>query len=376
MTELSTAVFTLTSAGRLVTITSIITAVVPAASARNAAGADGRLNSPTAAEGAGKTGFFSNTGAVAGTFVVLGLIVAVGLVALARFFARRKRARRLDEDVRVAAGGAGDGGAGVNRFGDDEDGGNPFADEDSSAGHHQGYPTSPNMAQYAPLALSSTPGHRMSGVYVEGAAYQRPRSLGPVVGGAYEGYRDEQPLRSREYSGGSAEVGGYATDSPRHSGSGDGARTSHLPSPSGLSDFAFLDRQHSLRPTTYSAYPLSTASHAEPTRLRRLVLRRPFSQKHIHRSRPPWKRRTTRSESGDASAESQRRLVGRREGLFSSTESYERSRRLITFNKISQHTDDSVGVLIPSLFLVTISLSLDLSLHSGVFVQVSVSYFT
>ena len=196
---------------------------------------------------------------------MLGLVVLGGLIALARFIARRKRARRLDEDIRIAAGGAGAGGAGVDRFGDDDEGGNPFADEDSSGGHYQGYATTPNMAQYAPLALSShAASQRMSGVYVEGTprrsqefstssngsngprtmqpaydtngAYapvgyynQRPHSLGPI-GAAYgedtSGYRDEQPVRSRDYSGGSGEAAGYSSDSPRHSGSAEGVCTS------------------------------------------------------------------------------------------------------------------------------------------------------
>lgn len=69
----------------------------------------------------GSKGFFQNTGAVAGTFVVVGLVVAAGITFLAWLFFRRRRTKRLNEDLRVAAGGAGDGGAGVDRFSGEED---------------------------------------------------------------------------------------------------------------------------------------------------------------------------------------------------------------------------------------------------------------
>ena len=209
--------------------------------------------------------------------------------------------------MRFAAGGAGDGGAGVDRFGDDEDGvqGNPFADEDSSGGHYQGFATTPNMAQYAPLALSSNASaQRMSGVYVEGtprrsqefstssngsngpramqpaydsnAVYapvgyynQRPHSLGP--GGAYGedsfGYRDEQPVRSRDYSGGSGEGTGYVSDSPRHSGSGENARSSSLTLRviQSISDFSGRRCRQPFIWSTSLAYSLPTSSRSEST---------------------------------------------------------------------------------------------------------------
>lgn len=89
----------------------------------------GRSLNGTAVSNA-KSSFFSNTGAVAGTFVVVGLVAAGIVLGIAYFFFRRKRARRLDHDIRIAAGGAGDGGAGVDRFGEDDDPFNPAAHSD------------------------------------------------------------------------------------------------------------------------------------------------------------------------------------------------------------------------------------------------------
>ena len=66
-------------------------------------------------------GFFSNTGAVAGTFVVVGLAAAAILLGAAFFYFRRRRANKLDDDLRIAAGGAGTAGAGTSRFHDDDE---------------------------------------------------------------------------------------------------------------------------------------------------------------------------------------------------------------------------------------------------------------
>lgn len=173
--------------------------------------------------GASRTGFFAKTGAVAGVFTVVGLVAAALLVALGLFYFRRKRARALDEDIRVAAGGAGAGGAGTSRFRDDEwvlsfltlqvihwisvniysyysdpyDGSDetgygpkmsqyssslmiPYGDEPNSAQSHNGmYQSNNNRASLAPSSASiGTAG--IAGI--GGAAMARP----------YEGYNSSQ----------------------------------------------------------------------------------------------------------------------------------------------------------------------------------------
>lgn len=179
----STRIYTTTApGGKIVTVTAVITSVVPNPSAMSSGttvggAANGRTNSPPQEQ---SSGFFSNTGAVAGTFVVVGLLVAGALIGLAYYFMRRKRARQLDEDLRYAAGGAGDGGAGVDRFGDGEDeiGGTPFGDPFAV--------TSPEMLQYAPLAAGSS-------------------SLLAASGGAYSGdsrSRQSYDMANQRYSRG------------------------------------------------------------------------------------------------------------------------------------------------------------------------------
>lgn len=118
-------------------MTSIVTALVtgadPAApgstGARTLNGANG-----------GSSSFFNNTGAVAGVFVVVGLLAAGIVIGLGFFFVRRTKRRQLDEDIRVAAGGAGDGGAGINRFDDDEESIDGYAGQSDS--HQSGYMSS------------------------------------------------------------------------------------------------------------------------------------------------------------------------------------------------------------------------------------------
>lgn len=123
----STRVYTTTSRGQVVTLTSVVTAVVSEAIAtvtNGGSGSSGRSlndNSASSGSGSGSGSFFDNTGAVAGTFVVVGLVAAALAALLAWLLVRRRRRRNREEDVRVAAGGAGDGGAGVDRFNDDDD---------------------------------------------------------------------------------------------------------------------------------------------------------------------------------------------------------------------------------------------------------------
>ncbi|KAL8278205.1 hypothetical protein RQP46_009378 [Phenoliferia psychrophenolica] len=121
-TQTSQQLYTITSSGKVVVRTTIITATVTSEAATGSGGGKSLNGSDTTSRS-----FFSNTGAVAGTFAVVGLVIAALLLGLAFFFLRRKRARQLDEDIRVAAGGAGDGGAGVNRFsGEDDDEDDPY----------------------------------------------------------------------------------------------------------------------------------------------------------------------------------------------------------------------------------------------------------
>lgn len=97
----------------------VVGGAAPSQSGASSSATGRGLNTPNS--DASSSGFFANSGAVAGTFVVVGLVVAGAAVGLALWFFRRKRARRLDEDLRVAAGGAGDGGAGVDRFSGEDD---------------------------------------------------------------------------------------------------------------------------------------------------------------------------------------------------------------------------------------------------------------
>lgn len=120
-THTETSQYTLTSSGKVVVITSLYTVV---ASGSDTGTGVPRLNN---AHG-GANGFFGNTGAVAGTFVAIGIVAAAVAGFLFFFFMRRKKRRQLDEDIRVATGGAGDGGAGFSRFNDDDD------DEESFTG--------------------------------------------------------------------------------------------------------------------------------------------------------------------------------------------------------------------------------------------------
>ena len=68
-----------------------------------------------------RSGFFGNTGAVAGTFAAVGLALLAAAGGAFWLLRRRRRQRQLDEDLRQAAGGAGDAGAGTSRFRDEDE---------------------------------------------------------------------------------------------------------------------------------------------------------------------------------------------------------------------------------------------------------------
>lgn len=123
-------------------VTSVVTIAGSADAVTSTATSTGRSLNGTGAANT-KSSFFSNTGAVAGVFVVVGLVAAGIVLGIAYFFFRRKRARRLDHDIRIAAGGAGDGGAGVDRFGEDDDPFNPATHSD----HGHNYATN-NMSSF------------------------------------------------------------------------------------------------------------------------------------------------------------------------------------------------------------------------------------
>lgn len=141
------------AAGNVVTQTSVIlvtgeTTFVTVAVSTVLGHGGTALNGP---ESQAATGFFSNTGAVAGTFVAVGMALA-GLGIAGLFFVRRRKRRRiLDEDLRVAAGGAGDGGAGTSRFHDDIE--DDEFDGTSTPGQHSAFGKAPMMQQYAGPAL-------------------------------------------------------------------------------------------------------------------------------------------------------------------------------------------------------------------------------
>lgn len=161
---------------------------------------------------------------MAGTFVVVGLVAAGIAIGLAFFFLRRKKKRQLDEDIRVAAGGAGDGGAGVNRFaGEMDDEEDPF--EGGSEGHSNGYHP-PTMSSYGTVPLTAAAAayasnnsrpsfdHRRS---LSGAGFEPThspsQSLGSYGGGggigaaAYAGYQAYGPTNGAGYPRGAEVVG-------------------------------------------------------------------------------------------------------------------------------------------------------------------------
>lgn len=148
VTTTGAAVFTLTSSGEIVVITSIYTSVVTPSQSASTRGLN---NNAT-----GSNSFFSNTGAVAGVFVVVGLIASAIAIGLGLIYLRRKKRKQMDEDVRIAAGGAGAGGAGVNRFKDEED----DAEDPFSGIHSEGHTSTylpPSMSSYGAIPLVTAP---------------------------------------------------------------------------------------------------------------------------------------------------------------------------------------------------------------------------
>ncbi|BGP16537.1 hypothetical protein JCM10213v2_004539 [Rhodosporidiobolus nylandii] len=177
-TMTQTSQYTLTTSGTVVVVTSVITAVITG-DPSGSAGAGGR--SLNGSSGSGNS-FFNNTGAVAGTFVVVGLVAAGLVIGLAFFFLRRRRARRLDEDIRVAAGGAGDGGAGHDRFNDDDEDmeDDPFGrmSEGHGSNYMSSYGTVPLTAAAAGFGARPNSGYDFSNGSGGGATGAGPGSAG------------------------------------------------------------------------------------------------------------------------------------------------------------------------------------------------------
>lgn len=95
----------------------------------------------------GYSTFLSNTAAVASTFVVVALVVIGVLLGIGYLVFRRRKASNLRQAEREAAGGAGDAGAGENRFGSGEiDDDNPF--EGSRGSHHDSVYFQRSMTSY------------------------------------------------------------------------------------------------------------------------------------------------------------------------------------------------------------------------------------
>lgn len=178
MTTVATQIYTTSSGGRLVTVTALVTSVVPldprslssASAAAAAASASRNLNNHPDSN----SSFFSNQGAVAGTFTVVGLVIAGLIIGLGLLLCRRKRARQLNADVRAAAGGAGDGGAGVDRFGDEEEGHNPFDETGQPGGEAEDN-------QFRPMVYGDE--NRLSRGYAFGQTYPGGEGTDAAYGG-------------------------------------------------------------------------------------------------------------------------------------------------------------------------------------------------
>ncbi|SCZ88677.1 BZ3500_MvSof-1268-A1-R1_Chr2-1g04565 [Microbotryum saponariae] len=202
-----TSLYTYTSSGgAVVYATTILTTYVfvPAATTTGAR----TLNSN--GDASGGNAFFSKTGAVVGVFLAVGLIVAFIAVGLGFFYIRRKRRQRLDEDLRVAAGGAGDGGAGIARFNDDdsEDGyGNPYDPTSTSDGRMSSFGPPATLSSYGAVGLTgAAAGYGLARTPYDQAhddtPYRRPLSYGASV--------DSDHARQHRYS---AEIG-HCSPSP------------------------------------------------------------------------------------------------------------------------------------------------------------------
>ena len=243
ITRTSQILYTQTTSGRVIVVTSVVTAVITTQPASGTGGGKSLNGSDSSSRS-----FFSNTGAVAGTFAVVGLVSAALLAGLALFFFRRKRARQLDEDIRVAAGGAGDGGAGVNRFsGEDDDEDDPYlsggSDTHGAYAPHQrhlsmtsyggGAPASAGAAEYyasgrgsrgaspvnsdqshAPQGATFSPYNPGQGPYggaaVPAATQQRQRSSEGILYADWAEYVDGTPTPGSSGEASPQEHGGSA----------------------------------------------------------------------------------------------------------------------------------------------------------------------
>jgi LPXTG-motif cell wall-anchored protein len=199
----------------VITSTSYSTSTAPlsltSSNPASSTGANGSLNDSA---GGGGSGFFHNTGAVVGVFLVVGLAAAALLLGAGLLYIRRKRARALDEDIRVAAGGAGAGGAGTSRFHDDDD--MDYADSDGSQ------PTYPVMAQYGSNAyagLDEPSSHSHGANRMSFAPSMGSIGTAGVAAGAY-GYGASSEARSPPSSGNDHfyyAQGGQQAGEPGHS---------------------------------------------------------------------------------------------------------------------------------------------------------------
>lgn len=342
LTQTSTTLYTLTSSGEVIVVTSIITTVVrPTGSATGTSGGGRSLNG----DAGSSRSFFANTGAVAGTFAVVGLLAAGLVIGLAFFFLRRKKKRQLDEDIRVAAGGAGDGGAGKSRFAGDDDDDDPFAGGPGSDGHHSNSYHPPTMSSYGTVPLTAAAAaYAANGSGNRRASYNDGRrSMSSFDGGmqsqgshpniagynsatgggaaAYAGYQAYGPGYSREErNGGGARshegalypdwaeyVEGETTPPGRSSGEGSGSPQEGSGSAEGMSEFVsatsvigadlYLSRSGIRRELLRPAF-----THLQHSRLRlfSLPLRRPLYLGHASatRSRRDHLRRAIGSQYG------------------------------------------------------------------------------
>lgn len=113
----------------------------------------------------GYSTFLSNTAAVASTFVVVALVVTGVVVGIGYLFFRRRKASRLRQAEREAAGGAA--GAGENRLGEEDDE-NPF--QGSRGSHDDSVYFQRSMASY-----NTTP------IYYTGGGDSNRRSPSPYL---------------------------------------------------------------------------------------------------------------------------------------------------------------------------------------------------
>lgn len=141
--------YTITSQGKVIVVTLTTSEIVTGS--ESSAPTAKALNGDTS----GYATFFNNTGAVAGTFTVVALLIVASLIGLGYVFVRRRKAKRLSLDERAAVGGAGDGGAGINRFANEEEDTDPFHTSQTSHNNDQ----SLYYQQYFMTSSNTTPAH-------------------------------------------------------------------------------------------------------------------------------------------------------------------------------------------------------------------------